>query len=159
MILFFLFQLMLKSLNQGKSQGKSGVGKICMKATSCWSRNRMSARVKTEMIKRKASFTSMLLYFNDVKNDNFMSTLTEGFDEGDHYETVEREYKRRAEVMVSCNYIGCDEKRSSDGERMTDRISPYHFQSGGTLTLLNFQPNKESSTKLCQRMRNQQRWS
>ena len=122
---------MLKSLNQGKLQGKSGVGKICMKATSCWTRNRLSARVKSEMIKRKASFTSMPLYFDDVKKDNFIANLTEGFDEGEDYETIEREYKIQAEVIVSCNYIGCDEKRSSDGERMTDRLSAIPFSEWG----------------------------
>ena len=88
---------MLKSMNQGKSQGKSGAGKICMKATSCWKRNRLSSRLKMEMIRRKASFTSLPLYFDDVKNTNFISNITEGFDEGDDYETVEREYVRRAD--------------------------------------------------------------
>ena len=66
-----------------------------MKATSCWTPNRLS--------------------------DNFIANLTQSFYDED-YETGEREYKRQAEVIVSCNYIVCDEKRSSDSERMTDYI-------------------------------------
>ena len=102
-----------------------------MKATSCWVRNRISARLKMEMIRRKASFTSLPLYFDDVKKESFISNITEGFDEGDDYETVDREYKRRAEIIVSCNYFGCEETRTSDGERMTDRIASIPFQEWG----------------------------
>ena len=102
-------KMVLKSVNKGKSQGKSACGKLCMKAVSDWDRNRVSSRFKKELIRKKASFTSMPIYFDDVKNDNFVSALTEGFDEGDDYETMEREHKRRAVMIVSCNYFSNDD--------------------------------------------------
>ena len=101
--------LVLKSINKGKSQGKSACGKLCMKAVFDWDRNRVSSRLKKELIRKKASFTTMPIYFDDVKNDNFVSALTEGFDEGDDYETMEREHKRRAVMIVSCNYFSNDD--------------------------------------------------
>ena len=79
----------LKSLNRGKSQGKSSTGRLIMKGTSCWSKNKLSYNLAMETIKKRASFTSLPLYFDDVKSDKFLVKITEGFDDGEVYETKE----------------------------------------------------------------------
>ena len=81
--------LSLKSLHRGKSQGKSGVGRLIMKCVSCWKRNKISHRLKIETIKKKASFTSLPVYFDDVNDGKFLGKITEGFDDGLVYETSE----------------------------------------------------------------------
>ena len=83
----------MKSLNKGKSQGKSGVGRLIMKCVSCWSKNKLSYTLAPETIKKRASFTTLPLYFDDVKSDKFLSKITEGFDDGEVYETKEVNYK------------------------------------------------------------------
>ena len=40
-----------------------------------------------ETIKKRASFTTMPLYFDDVKDVKFLARATEGFDDGEVYET------------------------------------------------------------------------
>ena len=85
----FTLQLCLKSLQRGKSQGKSGVGRLIMKCVSSWSRNNMSYRLNILTIKKRMSFTTMPLYFDDVKDDGFLKQITEGFDDGEVYETAE----------------------------------------------------------------------
>ena len=85
----FTLQLCLKSLQRGKSQGKSGVGRLIMKCVSSWSRNKMSYRLNILTIKKRMSFTTMPLYFDDVKDDGFLKQITEGFDDGEVYETAE----------------------------------------------------------------------
>ena len=79
----------LKSVNRGKSQGKSSTGRLIMKCTSCWLRNKLSYNLAPETIKKRASFTSLPLYFDDVKSDRFLKKITEGFDDGEVYETKE----------------------------------------------------------------------
>ena len=74
---------------RGKSQGKSGVGCLIAKCTSDWSRNKISHRLKIETIKKRASFTTMPLYFDNVTDDKFLAKITEGFDDGEVYETAE----------------------------------------------------------------------
>ena len=87
--LLIVFQLCLKSLQRGKSQGKSGVGRLICKCVSDWPRNKISYRLKMETIKKRASFTTMPLYFDDVKDVKFLARATEGFDDGEVYETSE----------------------------------------------------------------------
>ena len=77
-----------KSLQRGKSQGKSGVGRLIMQCVSDWSKSKISPRLNIETIKKRMSFTTLPLYFDDVKVDTFLSKVTEGFD-GDVYETKE----------------------------------------------------------------------
>ena len=84
-----MLQLCLKSLQRGKSQGKSGAGWLIMKCVSSWSRNKVSYRLKIETINKRISFTTMPLYFDDVKDDGFLRKITEGFDDGEVYETAE----------------------------------------------------------------------
>ena len=60
-----------------------------MKCTSCWLRNKLSYNLAPETIKKRASFTSLPLYFDDVKSDRFLKKITEGFDDGEVYETKE----------------------------------------------------------------------
>ena len=79
----------LKSVNRGKSQGKSSTGRLIMKCTSCWLRNKLSYNLAPETIKKRASFTSLPLYFDDVKSDRFLKKITEGFDDGEVYKTKE----------------------------------------------------------------------
>ena len=38
------------------------------------------------------SYTTMPLYFDDVKDDGFLKQITEGFDDGEVYETTEVTY-------------------------------------------------------------------
>ena len=86
---FCCLQMCLKSVNRGKSQGKSSTGRLIMKCTSCWLRNKLSYNLAPETIKKRASFTSLPLYFDDVKSDRFLKKITEGFDDGEVYETKE----------------------------------------------------------------------
>ena len=79
----------LKSVNGGKAQGKSGAARLIMNTVSDWSKNKLSYSLAKETIKKKASYTSLPLYFDDVKSDKFLSTITEGYDEGENYETAE----------------------------------------------------------------------
>ena len=79
----------MKSLQRGKSQGKSGVGRLIMKCVSDWSRNKISHRLKIETIKKRVSFTTLPSYFDDVNDDKFLAKITEGFDDGEVYETAE----------------------------------------------------------------------
>ena len=60
-----------------------------MKCTSDWSKNKLSYNLAMETIKKRASFTSLPLYFDDVKSDKFLVKITEGFDDGEVYETKE----------------------------------------------------------------------
>ena len=60
-----------------------------MKCVSSWSRNKMSYRLNILTIKKRMSFTTMPLYFDDVKDDGFLKQITEGFDDGEVYETAE----------------------------------------------------------------------
>ena len=55
-----------KSANKGKSQGKSGVARMVCYLVSDWS-NKLSAKLSAETIKKKCSFTSCPIYFDDVK--------------------------------------------------------------------------------------------
>ena len=84
-----LFLLCLKSLLRGKSQGKSSVGHLCMKLVSDWLTNKISYSLAMETIKKRASFTSFPLYLDDVKSDKVVAKLTEGYDDGEVYETRE----------------------------------------------------------------------
>ena len=86
---YFFVQLCLKSLQRGKSQGKSGVGRLIMKCVSDWTRNKLSHRLNIETIKKWSSYTTMPLYFDDIKSDKFLAKITEGFDDGEVYETKE----------------------------------------------------------------------
>ena len=79
----------LKSVNRGKAQGKSGAARLIMHTVSDWAKNKLSYSLAKETIKKKASYTSLPLYFDDVKSDKFLSTITEGYDEGENYETAE----------------------------------------------------------------------
>jgi hypothetical protein len=49
----------------------------------------MSYSLAPETIKKRASFTTCTIYFDDVKSDKFLSTITEGYDDGEVYETKE----------------------------------------------------------------------
>ena len=42
-----------------------------------------------ETLKKKMSFTTLPLYFDEVEDDKFLSKFTEGFDDGMVYETSE----------------------------------------------------------------------
>ena len=79
----------LKSLQRGKSQGKSGVGRLIAKCVSDWNRNKLSHRLKIETVKKRLSFTTMPAYFDDVTDDKFLAKITEGFDDGEVYEKTE----------------------------------------------------------------------
>ena len=78
-----------KSLNKGKSQGKSGVARLVCYLVSDWKANKLSPKLSTETIKKKFSYTTCPLYFDDVKKDSFIHRVTEGFDDGQSYETAE----------------------------------------------------------------------
>ena len=84
-----LFVLCFKSLRRGKSQGKSSVGHLAMKLVSDWRTNKLSYSLAMETIKKRASFTSLPLYLDDVKSDKVVEKLTEGYDDGEVYETRE----------------------------------------------------------------------
>ena len=99
-----------------------------MKCVSSWERNKISYRLKMETIKKRLSFTTMPIIFDDVKDDKFLERITEGFDDGEVYETSEGEFVRKAEVIFSANYFGMEEGNSNfDEERVLDRISVIPF--------------------------------
>ena len=60
-----------------------------MKFVSSWEKHKMSYRLKMETIKKSLSFTTMPVFFDDVKDDKFLDKITEGFDNGEVYETSE----------------------------------------------------------------------
>ena len=88
-IILILSQVCLKSLLNGKSQGKNGTGRLIAKCVSCWEKNKISHRTKIETIKKRMSFTTLPLYTDDVKDRKFLCKVTEGYDDGETYETNE----------------------------------------------------------------------
>ena len=60
-----------------------------MKTVSCWKRNKLSYSLAPETIKKRLSQTSLPIIFDDVKSDKLLSKITEGFDDGEVYETKE----------------------------------------------------------------------
>ena len=117
-----------KSQNRGKSQGKSGVARMVCYLVSDWKSNKVSPRIPIETIRKKWSYTSCPMYFDDVKSDKFINKLSEGFDDGEAYETAEGIFPKRAEVFFSANYFAMDEEATSDSERTCDRLSVIPFQ-------------------------------
>ena len=79
----------LKSVNKGKSQGKSSASRLVMKSVSYWQKNKLSYSLAPETIKKRLSQTSLPINFDDVKSDKFLSKITKGFDDGEVYETKE----------------------------------------------------------------------
>lgn len=76
-------------MNKGKSQGKSSAARLVMKTVSCWKTNKLSYSLAPETIKKRLAQTSLPVNFDDIKSDKFLSKITEGFDEGEVYETKE----------------------------------------------------------------------
>ena len=95
---------------------------------SDWKSNKVSPRIPIETITKKWSYTSCPMYFDDVKSDKFINKLSEGFDDGEAYETAEGIFPKRAEVFFSANYFAMDEEATSDSERTCDRLSVIPFQ-------------------------------
>jgi hypothetical protein len=127
-----------KSKNKGKAQGKSGVARMVCYLVSDWKNNKLSPKLSSETIKKKSSFTSCPLYFDDVKKDAFIGRITEGFDDGEVYETAEGVFPKRAELFFSANYFSMDELASSDAERTCDRLSVIPFEEWGFMTASEF---------------------
>ena len=123
-----------KSINRGKS----GVARLVSYLASDWKTNKLRPKLSTETIKKKCSFTSCPIYFDDVKKDTFIAGITEGFDDGDTYETAEGVFTRRAEVFFSANYFTMDEEATSDSERTCDRLSVIPFQEWGFMPAAEF---------------------
>ena len=65
-----------------------------MKTASCWKKNKLSYSysMAPETIKKRLSQTSLPINFDDVKSDKFLSKITEGFDDGEVYETKEASF-------------------------------------------------------------------
>ena len=116
----------LKSLDGGKSLGKSGVARLMMKCSSSWERNKLSPRLKRETIQKKLALTTCPVLFDDIKDPKFLDRNTEGFDDGEVYETNEGEFTRKAEIIITANYFGLEEG-NLDGERILDRLSVIPF--------------------------------
>ena len=127
-----------KSINRGKSQGKSGVARMVCYLTSDWKSNKLSPKLSTETIKKKCSFTTTPIYFDDVKMDSFIGRITESFDDGATYETAEGVYPQRSEVFFTANYFGMDEEATSDSERTCDRLAVIPFQEWGFMPAAEF---------------------
>ena len=70
-----------------------------MASCSDWKKNKLSYSLAPQAIKKRISFTTSLVYFDDVKSDKFLHTVTEGFDDGEVYETKEVNIK-----FFVCNY-------------------------------------------------------
>ena len=60
-----------------------------MKTANCWSNNKLSPSLAPETIKKKLSYTTLPVYFDDVTSDKFLSKITAGYDDGEVYETRE----------------------------------------------------------------------
>ena len=73
-----------------------------MQCVSDWSKSKISPRLNIETIKKRMSFTTLPLYFDDVKVDTFLSKVTEGFD-GDVYETKEVGFINKIYLIKSQN--------------------------------------------------------
>ena len=56
---------------------------------SSWEKNKISARMNIQTIKKRMSFTTLPIYVDDVKDDKFLAKMVEGFDDGECYETNE----------------------------------------------------------------------
>ena len=52
----------------------------------------LSYSLAPETIKKRLSQTSLPINFDDVKSDKFLSKITEGFDDGEVYETKEASF-------------------------------------------------------------------
>ena len=98
----------LKSINRGKSQGKSGTAWQVAKICSDWKTNKLSHCLNIETIKKRSSFTSLPLIFDDVKSDKFLQKIIKWFDDGEVYESREGEFVKKCEKMFSTNYFGMD---------------------------------------------------
>ena len=74
---------------------------MIMKCVSSWERNKISYRLKMETIKKRLSFTTMPIIFDDVKDDKFLERITEGFSEWEDMAANEfaRKQKRFKEVV------------------------------------------------------------
>ena len=79
----------MKSVNKGLAQGKSGTGRLIMHCVSDWNTNKLSYTLAIETIRKRASYCTTPLYFDDVKSDKFLSKITEAYDDGEAYETKE----------------------------------------------------------------------
>ena len=81
----------------------------------------------------------MPVMFDDVKDDRFLEKITEGFDDGEVYETSEGEFVRKAEVIFSANYFGMEEGASHcDEERVLDRIAVIPFSEWADMSASEF---------------------
>ena len=58
----------------------------CISDLSC---NKVSHRLKIETIKMRVSFATMPIYFDNVTDDKFLARISEGFADGEVYETIE----------------------------------------------------------------------
>ena len=127
-----------KSSKKGKSEGKSGVARMTCYLVSDWKTNKLSPKLSNETIRKKMSYTACPLYFDDVKKDSFINRVTEGFDDGEVYETAEGIFPKRAELFFSANYFAMDESSSSDSERICDRLCVIPFREWGFMPASEF---------------------
>ena len=64
--------------------------------------------------------------------------MTEGFDDGQTYETAEGTFPKRAEIFFSANYFSMDEEATSDAERTCDRLAVIPFGEWNFMTASEF---------------------
>ena len=98
--------VLLKSKDGGKSEGKTGVQQLGAKTCSCWQTHRISTLTSIQTLRKKASFTTLPLFLDDVNNDRRVAELTVGYDGGETYETKDGCYRQCAGFIISLNYIG-----------------------------------------------------
>ena len=116
------------SKNKGKLQGKSGTARLVCYLVSDWKQNKLSPKLPPETIKKNFSFTTCPIYFDDVGKDSFIGRVTDGYDDGQTYETADGVFPKRAEIFFSANYFSMDEQASSDAEQVCDRLSVIPFE-------------------------------
>ena len=122
-----------KSEKKQKMLGKSTTARLVCYLVSDWETNKISPNTSKETTKKKLAGTSTPTYFDDVKRDNWIDRITEGYD-GDTYETADGIFPKRAEIFFSANYFSMDGIASSDGERTCDRLAFIPFGEMAQIT-------------------------
>ena len=82
--------MVLKSKNRGKGLGKSYAQRAASKmGLGDWVQDKIDWRLAIETIKKRGSYTTSIIFADDIKKDTFLVKITEMYDQGAVYETNE----------------------------------------------------------------------
>ena len=124
LLLLALSQVIKKGQEPGKVRCRTNDHEVCVKLVQ----KQDFLQAEDGDHKEEIIFHNSSIFFDDVKDEKFLDKITEGFDDGEVYETSEGEFVRQTEVVFRANYFGMDEVNTTvDGERVLDRISAIPF--------------------------------